>query len=322
MKHNKTILVTGGAGFIGSNLINILLNFNCKVYCLDNYDAFYKRSIKENNIIRFKKNPNFIFIENDILNPSKWSSEVNDKIDCIVHLAAKAGVRPSIANPENYFQANVGGTLKMLEWAKKKNIEKFIFASSSSVYGKNPNVPWHETDYFDPISPYAASKIAAEQLIKVYAHLNNTQSIILRFFTVYGPGQRPDLAIHKFFNLIHNNQAIPFFGDGSSSRDYTYIDDIVNGIIGAINKQVLSGQTETYNLGNSRPISLNELVDLISEVSGKKAKLEKHPMQDGDVIATYSKIENAIGNLNYLPKTRLIDGLTQFYKWFLETQKQ
>lgn len=313
-----TILVTGGAGFIGSSLVDKLLYLGYDVISIDNFDKFYDRSIKEENIKTHYKFPNFIFYELDIRNKSELNTTLSKKkIDVIVHLAAKAGVRPSIIDPQGYDETNVRGTINLLQFAEKNKIRKFILASSSSVYGINKNIPWSESDHdLLPISPYAASKISAENYAKVYAELYGLHVVALRFFTVFGPKQRPDLAIHKFFRLIYENKAIPFYGDGSTSRDYTFIDDITEGIIGAINKSRDTEGFEVFNLGNSNPVSLSVLVESISKVIGKKVILDKLPLQEGDVSSTFSRIEQAKIKLSYDPKMALIQGLSIFNEWF------
>lgn len=317
------ILVTGGAGFIGSNLIDKLLEQGHWIVNIDNYDAFYPRSIKENNIKGHLTYNNYLFSETDITNEAELNVIFNShKFDAIIHLAAKAGVRPSILNPSSYEATNVQGTLHLLENAKKHGIKKFLFASSSSVYGVNKNVPWSEDDLdLLPISPYAASKIAAEAYGKVYSNLYDIHFIALRFFTVFGPRQRPDLAIHKFFKLVHEKQPIPFFGDGSTSRDYTFVDDITDGIINAVHKKRNDACYEVFNLGNSNPVSLTELVNNIELVTGEKVALDKQPLQEGDVNRTYSKITKAEKLFNYKPKTELIEGLRLFNEWYKKQVK-
>lgn len=313
----NTTLITGGAGFIGSSLIDKLLQYNpdAHIINIDNFDPFYDRAIKESNIAQHLSAPNYRFFELDINDAQSLQKALaHTSIDCIVHLAAKAGVRPSIQNPEAYFQTNVMGTLNLLELAKEKGVKKFVFASSSSVYGKNPNVPWREDDLnLEPISPYAASKIAAEKVCQTYSHLYNMDITALRFFTVYGPKQRPDLAIHKFFKLAMDNKPVPFFGDGSTRRDYTYIDDIVQGIQGAMHYQ--GKGFEVFNLGNHQTVSLKELVDAIGKVLGKELILDQQPKQAGDVDQTYASVEKAKKYLSYMPKTKLENGLQNFFEY-------
>ena len=311
MKH---ILVTGGAGFIGSNLIlNLLKNKNIRITAIDNFDSFYSREQKEMNIKPFLDNPNFNFIEGDI----RYSDDLEkvENIDAIIHLAAKAGVRPSIVNPILYQDVNVSGTQTLLEFAKSRNIKQFIFASSSSVYGINENVPWNEEEKLLPISPYASTKLSGEMLGHVYSKLYGIRFLALRFFTVYGPGQRPDLAIHKFFKSILNNMPIPVFGDGSTSRDYTFVDDIVQGIIAAMD--YTGSDFEIINIGNHRTVTLTELIEAVETTCGKKAVINRLPEQPGDVPRTYADINKAQTLLNYSPSTELNEGLEQFYKWYI-----
>ena len=239
-------------------------------------------------------------------------------IDIVVHLAARAGVRPSIEDPLGYQDVNIRGTLVLLEAAKKHGVKKFIFASSSSVYGNNKKVPFAETDNVDyPVSPYAATKKAGELLCHTYSHLYAMDIICLRFFTVYGPRQRPDLAIHKFTRLIEAGQPIPVFGDGSMMRDHTYVGDIIDGVMGAM--RVCKGY-EIYNLGESRPIRLDTLIQAIETSLGKKATIDRLQLQPGDVKITYADVSRAAKRLGYQPKTQLEDGLKKFVEWFRKTQ--
>lgn len=309
----KRVLITGGAGFIGSNLTRELLRTGqYHITCIDNFDSFYPRYYKENNIKGFLYNENYNLIEGDIRN----NGDLNKiwDVDIIVHLAAKAGVRQSIQNPLIYQDVNVAGTHNILEFAKYRKVKQFIFASSSSVYGVSPNTPWNESEQLLPISPYASSKLSDEMLGHVYSHLHGIRFIALRFFTVYGPSQRPDLAIHKFFDLITKKQPIPIFGDGNTIRDYTYIDDILKGIIVAM--EYNASFYEVINLGNNTPISLNELIEAIENVCGKKAMINRLPEQPGDVGITYANINKAQQLLGYNPKTDLNTGLKIFYEWF------
>ena len=312
------IVVTGGAGFIGSHLVTALLKQNAEVICIDNFDSFYPRSIKESNIKNHFLSNKYTFIEEDILNSEILFAKLSSKkVDAIIHMAAKAGVRPSIENPNEYRKVNAEGTLQMLGLAKKLNIKKFIFASSSSVYGENPNVPWKESDIdLMPISPYATSKIEAESIGKMYCNLHGINFIALRFFTVYGPGQRPDLAIHKFFKNIIEEKPIPVYGDGSTSRDYTYIDDIISGIIGALNLSLNPSIFEIYNLGNSNTIKLSELISLIENVIGKKAIIERKNNQPGDVARTNADISKSFRDFGFKPATSIKNGLEEFYKLY------
>lgn len=312
MSSPKIILVTGGAGFIGSNLIGSLLQSGQTVLCLDNFDNFYSRAQKELNIAAFKDNKNFRFIEGDITDSALL--DTLPEVDVIVHLAAKAGVRPSIQNPIHYQQVNVNGTQTLLEFARTRNITQFVFASSSSVYGINQNVPWHEEEKLLPISPYASTKLSGEMLGHVYSYLYGIRFIALRFFTVYGPGQRPDLAIHKFFKAIDKNEAIPVYGDGSTSRDYTFVKDTVMGILGAIEYD--QSLFEIINLGNHKTVALSALIQAIEATIGKKAIINRQPEQPGDVPHTFADISKARRLLGYDPSTQLTAGLQSFYEWY------
>jgi UDP-glucuronate 4-epimerase len=320
MKH---YLITGGAGFIGSNLIRTLFRENpgIRITCIDDFDPFYSPAIKHFNIRDFKDNPGFRLLKNDLAQTSgKDLSELIDgPVDAIVHLAAKAGVRPSILNPLSYQQANVIGLQNMLDFAKEKNTRQFVFASSSSVYGINDHFPWKEDEQLMPISPYASTKLSGEMLGHVYSKLFDIRFIALRFFTVYGPGQRPDLAIHKFTKSIFKGQSIPVFGDGSTSRDYTFVNDTVRGIIGAIGYDKTN--FEIINLGNNYTITLKELIAAVEEMVGKKAIIEKHPDQPGDVPKTFADISKAKTLLGYDPQTKLTDGLKEFYNWFIQNRE-
>lgn len=315
MKH---YLVTGGAGFIGNNLIRTLFmrEPGLKITCIDDFDPFYSPDIKNNNIKDLRANPNFRLISNDLAKTSgkELCELISAPVDAIIHLAAKAGVRPSIQNPLAYQQANVIGLQNMLDFAKEKKIKQFVFASSSSVYGVNDHFPWKEEEQLMPISPYASSKLSGEMLGHVYSKLFGIRFIALRFFTVYGPGQRPDLAIHKFTKAILQGKPITMYGDGSTSRDYTFVDDTVQGVINAISYD--QTDFEIINLGNNYTITLKELVAAIESVTGKKAVIEQHPDQPGDVPKTYADISKAKRLLGYHPQTKLADGLQQFYDWF------
>ncbi len=314
-KKVRKVLVTGAAGFIGSHLCERLLGQDWHVTGLDNFDEFYSRQTKESNISNCLSDKNFEFTEGDIRD-SKCIDDLCSwqKFDIIIHLAAKAGVRPSIKDPIGYADVNINGTLVMLEAAKKFDIKKFIFASSSSVYGNNKKVPFCESDNVDfPISPYAATKKACELICHTYSHLYNINMTCLRFFTVYGPRQRPDLAIYKFAKLIEAAQPIPVFGDGSMRRDFTYIDDIIDGVMGAVK----NGEGyEIYNLGESRPIRLDELILEIEKALGKKATINRLPIPPGDVNQTYADVSKAKEKLGYDPKTEISEGLAKFVEWF------
>lgn len=315
-------LITGGAGFIGSNLIRHLLRVegNISVTCIDNFDPFYSTQIKEFNISEFKSDSNFRLFKHDLSSTSgiELSKLITEPVDVIVHLAAKAGVRPSILDPQSYQRVNVLGLQNVLDFAKEKKVEQFVFASSSSVYGINKHFPWREEEQLLPISPYAMTKLAGEMLGHVYSKLYGIRFIALRFFTVYGPGQRPDLAIHKFTKAILSGKPITLYGDGNTSRDYTYVDDAVQGIAGAVN--YTRSDFEIINLGNNYSVSLNALVAAIEETLGQKAILERLPDQPGDVPKTFADISKANRLLDYEPKTKLKDGLENFYKWFRQNK--
>lgn len=308
-------LVTGGAGFIGSHLVDALIDDN-KIICVDNFNDFYDPKIKHNNIKEHLKHPNYKLYKEDIsdYDSLKRIFEEN-KIDCIVNLAARAGVRPSLENPRLYFHTNCDGTVNLLDLAKEFGIKKVVQASSSSVYGSRTDGPFNEGMRIDkPISPYAATKASNEQICYTYSHLYGINVTCLRFFTVYGPRQRPDLAIHKFTNLISENKPIPMFGDGSTKRDYTYIDDIIQGVVASIyyDKTLY----EIFNLGESQTVELKYLIHLIENGLGKKAVIEQQPLQPGDVPITYADISKAKSLLNYSPSTKIEKGIEKFIEWY------
>lgn len=311
-------LITGGAGFIGSHLSAKLLEQGHSIDIVDNFDPYYNRKVKEKNIKEILANEHVNLFEIDI----KEYADINrscgaTQYDGIIHLAAKAGVRPSIINPIEYQNVNVGGTQNLLEFAREKKIKQFIYGSSSSVYGINPSTPWSEADnVLLPISPYASSKVSGELLGHVYSQLFGVRFLALRFFTVYGPRQRPDLAIHKFAKKILNHEPIPVYGDGTTSRDYTYVDDIVNGIISATG--YTDSMYEVFNLGNSQPLSLSNLITHIERAVGHKAIIERQPMQAGDVNTTYADISKAKEWLGYSPQTQMEEGLAKFIDWLTE----
>ncbi len=316
-------LITGGAGFIGSNLIRHLFAADEKVFitCLDDFDPFYPEEIKQQNISGFKDNSNFRLLRDDISEVSTkgLAEKIGSPVDVIVHLAGKAGVRPSILNPRSYQEANVIGLQNILDFAKETKCKQFVFASSSSVYGINDHFPWKEDEQLLPISPYAMTKLAGEMLGHVYSKLFDIRFIALRFFTVYGPGQRPDLAIHKFTKAILANKPIGMYGDGTTSRDYTYVDDTVQGIVGAMKYD--KSNFEVINLGNNYSVSLKELISSIEKVTGKKAIIEQLPEQPGDVPKTFADISKAKKLLGYGPATKLNEGLEKFYKWFSQHEE-
>jgi len=309
------ILVTGAAGFIGSHLTDLLLKRRDSVIGIDNFDPFYDIAIKEKNIEHALSYHSFSLHRTDICDYQAISDIIQrEKPEIVVHIAAKAGVRPSILDPHGYYRTNVEGTINLLECCKRFEINKFILASTSSIYGNNKKVPFAENDPVEfPISPYAASKKSAELFCHTYHHLYGIQIYALRFFTVYGPRQRPDLAIHKFFSLLQQGKPIPIYGDGTTCRDYTYIDDILQGVIRSIDR--VSG-FEIINLGESKTTKLNDLVRLIEEIAGGPVTKEFFPLQPGDVKQTYADIDKARKLLNYDPQTEMKDGLLKFYEWF------
>ena len=315
------VLVTGGAGFIGSSLADFLLKKDYKVVVIDNFCNFYDPSIKRNNVKDNLDNPNYKLYEIDLRCKSDVEKVFREnKIDVVIHLAAMAGVRPSIENPILYQEVNCIGTQNLLEVMKEYGVKNLVMASSSSVYGNNKKVPFKETDIVDyAISPYAATKKSNEVMTHVYHKLFNMNVIMLRFFTVYGPRQRPDLAINKFTRLMLNDEEVTMFGDGTTSRDYTYIDDIVSGIYSSINYVLNNNDVyEIVNLGNSSPISLKEMINTIAEVLNKEPKIKEMPMQQGDVNITYADISKAKEMLNYDPKTPFKEGIEKFVKWYKE----
>lgn len=315
----KTYLITGGAGFIGSHLADNLLKEGYKVIVIDNFCDFYNPDLKERNVKENLNNPNYQLYRIDIRDYNAVNSvfEIN-KIDCVIHLAAMAGVRPSIENPTLYQEVNCLGTQNILECMKKNGVNKLVMASSSSVYGNCKEVPFKETFVVDyAISPYAATKKANEVMTHVYHALDNMNVIMLRFFTVFGPRQRPDLAINKFTRLMINDEEIPMFGDGSTSRDYTYVGDIVDGIKRSIHYvEEKDNVYEIINLGNSSPVSLKDMINTIGEVLEKRPKIIELPMQPGDVERTYADITKAKKLLEYNPRTTFKEGIEKFVEWY------
>ena len=311
---NKNILITGGAGFIGSHLIDFLLaDGTYNITCVDNFNDFYDPSLKRKNIEAHLTNPNFTLVEADITDKD-LAEKINGNIDTVVHLAAKAGVRPSIIDPVLYQQVNVVGLQNILEVARKKSVKQFVFGSSSSVYGINKNIPWRESDTdLMPVSPYASSKIAGEWLGKTYSKLYGMRFIALRFFTVFGPRQRPDLAINNFTKKILAGEPINFYGDGNTLRDYTFVSDTVSGIVAAM--QYHASDFEIINLGNNKPVTLIQLVTSLEKILNKKAILNKLPEQQGDVPVTFADITKAEKLLNYRPQIKLDEGLKRFAEW-------
>jgi UDP-glucuronate 4-epimerase len=309
-------LVTGGAGFIGSHLVDHLLAEGWQVTVVDNFDPFYDPAVKHAIAARHRAHPGYTLLEADIRDAAALDA-VGDAVEVIVHLAAKAGVRPSIADPMTYQDVNVRGTQNLLEWARQRGVRQFVFASSSSVYGVNPRVPWREDDHvLLPISPYASTKVSGELLGHVYSHLHGLRFLALRFFTVYGPRQRPDLAIHKFAHLLRQGQPIPVFGDGTTSRDYTYVEDIVQGVRAAMD--YAASPYEIINLGNHHTVTLNEMVHTLAGALGCAVRLKVLPDQPGDVPHTWANIEKAERLLGYRPATPFTEGIARFVHWLRE----
>jgi UDP-glucuronate 4-epimerase len=314
MKH---VLLTGGAGFIGSHLSDLLLPAGWRITAIDNFDPFYDKSIKISNIKDSLGYPAYQLIECDICNNHDLESLPSKSFDVIVHLAAKAGVQPSLKDPISYQEVNVAGTQNLLEFARRHEVKQFIFGSSSSVYGISPHVPWTETGTaLMPISPYASTKLSAEFLGHVYSYLYGIRFISLRFFTVYGPRQRPDLAIHKFARSILAGTPIKMYGDGISRRDYTHVSDIVRGICAAMS--YAATPFEIINLGNNRTVELRELIATLERVIGYEAKVERLPEQPGDVPQTWADLTKASALLGYCPEMSLLDGLRGFVDWLVQ----
>ena len=313
----KNLLITGGAGFIGSHLVDRLLATNVeRIEVIDDFNNFYDPSIKRANIREHLNDPRYNISEVDIRDRAALEQlfEKNN-FDCVVHLAARAGVRPSLSEPQLYSETNINGTVNLLELARQSNIKQFVFGSSSSVYGINAKVPFNEDDPIrQPISPYAATKAAGELLCHTYSHLYDLRCVCLRFFTVYGPRQRPDLAIHKFAKLITQGKPIPVFGDGTTRRDYTYVDDIIDGVMAAIDYNKTN--YEVINLGESRTVELNELISLLEAELDMHAVIDRQPPQPGDVPQTFADISKARAMLGYDPKTQIEEGLRRFVEWF------
>jgi UDP-glucuronate 4-epimerase len=306
------ILVTGGAGFIGSHLIERLLDRGDSITVVDDFNDFYNPTIKRNNVRGFADKVRLA--EGDICSDLRPVFAAQ-RFDTIIHLAARAGVRPSLEQPLLYTRVNIVGTQNLLELAHEFGVRKFVFASSSSVYGVNQKVPFSEDDpIFKPISPYAATKLAGEALCHVYHHLYGMDVVCLRFFTVYGPRQRPDLAIRKFTEAILAGKPIDLYGDGSARRDYTYIDDILQGVLACLDRNF---GYEVINLGESRTVELRELVQLIEKATGKKALIRSLPTQPGDVPITYADISKAKRLLGYQPKIAIEAGIEKFVDWYV-----
>lgn len=309
------ILVTGAAGFIGSSVCDRLLADGHRVLGIDNFNAFYDPVIKARNIAAAEEHPDFECVRGDICDARTVATAFERFApERIIHLAAWAGVRPSIQNPAIYQRTNIEGTLNLLEQCRTSGVDRFVFASSSSVYGARKTVPFREDDPVDnPISPYAATKKAGELLCYTWHHLHGLHTHCLRFFTVYGPRQRPEMAIHKFARLIDTGQTLTLFGDGTSSRDYTYIDDIVDGVVASVER--VEGY-RIYNLGESQTTTLVELVDHIGRALGRTPKVEFAPMQPGDVPRTFADVSRARAELDYAPSVKIAEGIERFAAWF------
>ncbi len=317
----QRVVLTGGAGFIGSHVAEALLRRGVQLWILDNLDEFYSPAWKKANLEDVGRVGSYEFSQVDICDIVSLHEILGRaRPDVVIHLAARAGVRPSIAQPLAYEQVNVAGTLNLLEMCRKLAVRKFLFGSSSSVYGATSRVPFSENQIeLRPISVYAATKLAGEMLCYTYAHLFALPVICLRFFTVYGPRQRPDLAIHKFTALIEAGKPVPIFGDGSAGRDYTWVDDIEAGVMAAVDYEphpVGGVPFEVFNLGNSHPVKLAEMVELLERITGKRAIPEQNPSQPGDVPLTWADISKAGRLLGYRPATRLEEGLEKFVAWY------
>jgi len=312
----KRFLVTGGAGFIGSHLVDRLLNGNpARVTVVDNFDDFYSQQIKRQNIENHLRHPAYRLVESDIRNYNTLRQVFSEEhFDIVIHLAAKAGVRPSVADPRGYQEVNIAGTLNLLELAERNGIRKFVFGSSSSVYGPAATPPFKEDAQLAPISPYAATKAAGELLAHTYSHLYRMNITCLRFFTVYGARQRPDLAIHKFARMISSNRPVPVFGDGNAERDFTYIDDILQGVLAAVDYDATP--FEIINLGESNTITVNRLIELLETALGQKAIIDRQPPQPGDMPRTHADISKARALLGYKPATPIEAGIKKFVEWF------
>jgi UDP-glucuronate 4-epimerase len=315
-----SILLTGAAGFIGSHLTERLLERGEAVVGVDNFDAFYDPGVKERNLERARRHPSFALVRGDLRDAGLYPG-LPDDIDTVIHLAARAGVRPSIEDPHLYMDVNLQGTLLLLEFMRTRGVHRLLFGSSSSVYGDDAPTPFSEEHAGDhPISPYAATKRAGELLVHTYHHLYDIDAICLRFFTVYGPRQRPDLAIHKFARLMAAGDEVPMFGDGSSERDYTYIDDILDGVERALGYlREHAGTYELVNLGSARTIRLDRMIAMVAEALGTEPRVSRLPARAGDVRRTYADVGKAERLLGYAPGVPFAEGLRRFATWFHET---
>ena len=317
----KRVLLTGGAGFIGSHVAEALLRRGVELTIVDNLDRFYSPARKKSNLEEIRRTGKYRFVNQDIGSKSGMRKLIaRARPEAVIHLAARAGVRPSIEQPLLYERVNIGGTLNLLDLCRQYQVGKFIFGSSSSVYGMTSQTPFSENQAeLRPVSPYGATKLAGEMLSYTYAHLYGFPVICLRFFTVYGPRQRPDLAIHKFTALIESGKPLSIFGDGTTGRDFTYVDDTVSGILAALDYEPphrAEAPFEVFNLGNSQPVALAELVRLLEETTGRKALKQQKPLQPGDVLITWADISKSSRVLGYKPATRLEEGLKKFVAWY------
>ncbi len=313
---SEKILVTGGAGFIGSHLIDRLIGKN-EVICLDNFDTYYDPKVKRRNIERHLENKNFKLVKADVRDSKGMERIFREGIDKVAHLAGKGGVRPSIENPFVYMDVNAMGTLNLLDMSRKYDVKNFVYASSSSVYGLN-KTPFREDDKTErQTSPYGTSKKAAELYCQTFSILYGIPITCLRFFTVYGPRQRPDMAIHKFTKLIDQGMPIEMYGDGSSKRDYTYVTDVIKGVTNALNNKF---DFEIFNLGESKTVELKYLISLIEKNLGKGAKVKRKPDQPGDMPATFADISKSKRLLGYDPKVQIEEGIERFVEWYLENK--
>ncbi|RMG47432.1 MAG: SDR family NAD(P)-dependent oxidoreductase [Acidobacteria bacterium] len=311
----RTVLVTGAAGFIGSHLVDRLLARGDRVVGLDNFDDFYPAETKRRNVAGALRSARFRLVEGDVRDAKALDALfASERFDAVVHLAARAGVRPSLAQPALYADVNVRGTTVLFEAARRAKVRRIVFASSSSVYGGNEKVPFSEEDPVErPISPYAATKRATELIAWTFHHLYGMDAIGLRFFTVYGPRQRPEMAIHKFTRLIDEGRPVPMYGDGSSRRDYTYIDDCIDGVVAALDR---AAGFRMYNLGEARTVALSELVGLIGRALGREPEIEPLPPQPGDVPVTFADISRARSELGYDPRVPIEEGIARFVRWY------
>lgn len=317
----RRVLVTGGAGFIGSHLCEALIGRGDTVVAFDSFHPYYARELKERNLDELRGGDRFRLVEGDLRDSSAVSALFGDEpYDAVVHLAARAGVRPSLEDPEGYVETNVRGTATLLEAMRRADCRQLVFASSSSVYGNSRSVPFHEDDRVDfPISPYAMTKKAGEEVCHVYHAVHGFSVICLRFFTVYGPRQRPDMAIHKFVRLMHEGRAIPVFGDGSMERDFTYCADVIEGVVAAADRVASRDGYVIVNLGESAPVRLSELIEALGRATGIEPRIERKPVPPGDVERTFADVSRAKALLGYEPRTALDEGLRRFVEWYRET---